>query len=202
MSLKLHTPASVPVMTTADAKLHLRVDHSEEDALIDSMVSAATKDAEHLMRRAVMPQKWLVSLDQFPVGCQTRIGARLFAIYLPMPPVTAIDSVTYIDSAGATTVLASTEYQLSNTDDSRNCVVPAYGKSWPSARYQADAVQVVFSTGYANAAAVPAPIKAWIALRLGALYENRAAWTQGTQGAINRNEFTDYLLDGYRTFTL
>lgn len=205
MSLKLTTPATVPVLTTAQAKLHLRVDNTDEDALIDLMVSSATQDAEHLMRRAVMPQKWTVSLDAFPggyAGGSWQLDARAFAIDLAMPPVTAVDSVTYISSAGVSTTLPSTEYQLVTGNDHIAYLVPAFGKSWPATRFQADAVQVIFSTGYANAAAVPEAIRAWISLRLGALYENRAGWTRGGSGVLNRNEFIDHLLDRYRTFTL
>lgn len=204
MSLKLHTAASAQVLTTAEAKLHLRVDLSDEDTLIDSMVKAATLDAEHLMQRAVMPQKWRVSLDEFPTSYCTGYSrnAMRYAIDLPMPPVTAVDSVTYIDSTGASIVLANTEYQVTSGSDYITRIVPAYGKAWPAARFQPESVQIIFSTGYANAAAVPEPIKTWIALRVGALYENRAGWTQGPNNAINRNEFVDYLLDRYRTFTL
>lgn len=194
MSLKLHQPASVQALTTAEAKLHLRVDHSEEDALIDTMVRAATLDAEHLMQRAVMPQKWKLSIDEFPSAY------RRNAIDLCMPPVTAVDSLIYLDSTGANVTLATTEYQVVIGSDYIGRIVPAFGKAWPAARYQPEAVQVIFSTGYANAAAVPEAIKTWIALRLGALYENRSAWTQG--GAISQNEFIDRLLDRYRTITL
>lgn len=34
-------------VTLADAKLHLRVDHAEEDALIGSLIAAARETAEH-----------------------------------------------------------------------------------------------------------------------------------------------------------
>ena len=200
MSLKLHQAASVQALTTAEAKLHLRVDHSEEDALIDMMVKASTLDAEHLMQRAVMPQKWKLSIDEFPSCAAYRRDALGNAIDLCMPPVTAVDSLIYLDSTGANVTLATTEYQVVIGSDNIGRIVPAFGKSWPAARYQPEAVQVIFSTGYANAAAVPEAIKTWIALRLGALYENRSAWTQG--GAISQNEFVDRLLDRYRTITL
>ena len=112
MSLRLHTAATAQVLTTEEAKLHLRVDVSDDDALINSMVQAATAQAEHLMQRAVMPQKWLLSLQQFPVDFAwtgRQGGMCSSAIDLRRPPVSAIDSLTYIDSTGASVELPSSE---------------------------------------------------------------------------------------------
>lgn len=192
--LKLHTAATLPAVTTAEAKLHLRVDHSDEDALIDALVSAATADAEHIMGRAVMPQKWQLSIEAFPVAS----GDTTAEIELPRPPVTAIDSITYVGSDGVDATVAAEDFQLASASDYTAYVAPLYGEVWPTARDQAQSVRVVFTCGYANAAAVPEPIKAWIKLRVGALYANREAWTVGA--AIERNPFVDSMLDRYRVF--
>jgi uncharacterized phiE125 gp8 family phage protein len=189
MTLKLQTAATVLPVTLAEAKLHLRVDGADEDALITSLIGAATLDAEHLMGRAVMPQKWQVTLDAF-----------INSIDLQRPPVTAVDSVKYVNAAGALTTVDPSVYQLVGVGEYTSRVVPAYGQAWPSPRAQAEAVQIVFSTGHADAASVPESIKAWIKLRVGALYEHREAWTVGQK--IERNEHVDFLLDRYRTWLL
>lgn len=44
---------TLPV-TVAEAKLHLRVDHSHEDALIEQFIEAATERCEHILNRAVI----------------------------------------------------------------------------------------------------------------------------------------------------
>lgn len=191
MTLKLTTARTLQPITRAEAKLHLRVDASDEDALIDALIVAATDDAEHLMSRAVLPQTWTLYLDDF---CADQID-------LQRPPVTAITTVKYLQASdGALTTLPDTEYTLAAGSDYTARVLPAYGKAWPATRDMPEAVQIAFVCGYANAAAVPEPIKAWIKLRIGALYENRQAWTLGK--AIERNPHVDHLLDRYRVWSL
>lgn len=190
MALQLQTAATGSPVTVDEAKLHLRVSVAEDDTLITALIGAATLDAEHLMGRAVMPQKWQLTLDAFTNS-----------IVLQRPPVTGVDSVKYVDAAtGTLTTIAPAMYQFAGASDYAARVVPAYGQSWPAARTQPEAVQIIFSTGYADAAKVPELIKAWIKLRVGALYENREAWTVGQK--IERNEHVDFLLDRYRVWSL
>jgi uncharacterized phiE125 gp8 family phage protein len=194
MTLKLQTAAAALPVTVQEAKLHCRtiadiadVSNTSEDALFASLIGSATLEAEHLMGRAVMPQKWQLTLDAFE--CE---------MTLQRPPVSGVDSVTYVNTSGTPVVLSASVYQVIAGSDYTSSIVLAYGQSWPAVRGQREAVKVIFSTGYTDAASVPEPIKTWIKLRVGALYENREAWTAGVK--IERNEFTDYLLDRYRVW--
>lgn len=191
MPLKLLTAATAAAVSLAEAKAHLRIDDTADDALIAALVAAATDAAEHLMGRAVMPQTWALTLDEFPGStCKIR---------LDRPPVASVTSVRYIDAAGAQIVLPDNKYQLLTGSDYRSDIVPSWNASWPTARAQPEAVQVLFIAGYANATAVPELIKAWIKLRLGALYEHREAWTAGKP--IEPNAHVDGLLDRYRVWS-
>lgn len=190
MTLKLHVAPVTQPVTTAEAKAQARVTHSAEDALIGLMIQAATSEAEHLMMRAIMPQQWRLTLDGW-----TR------PVRLPVPPVAAVVSVKYAHpDTGVATTLAGTEYQLAGEDDTGASLFPAYGKSWPAHRAQPDAIEIIFSTGYADAAAVPAQMKTWILMRVAAYYRHREAWTQGSP--IERNEHLDRMLDRFVTITL
>jgi uncharacterized phiE125 gp8 family phage protein len=188
MPLTLINPRALQPVTLAEAKLHLRVDTSADDALITALIIAATDDAEHLMDRAVLPQSWQLTLDKFESA----------EITLQKPPITAITSVKYLQASdGVLTTLNPATYVLAPANDYTARLVPAYATSWPATRGMPEAVRVLFVTGYADAASVPEPIKAWIKLRIGALYANREAWTVGVREALNRNEFVDRLLDRY-----
>ncbi|ATA54579.1 hypothetical protein CKY39_16205 [Variovorax boronicumulans] len=113
--------------------------------------------------------------------------------------MTGIDWVKYLATpTGIVTTLDPSGYQLMKGSDYGASVVPAFGQSWPAVRGQPEGVQILFSAGYANAAGVPEPIKAWIKLRVGALFENREAWTFGQK--IETNDRIDCLLDRYRTW--
>jgi hypothetical protein len=209
MALTLQTAPSTPCVTTAEAKLHLRIDAPDEDALIASLVLAATQEAEHIMGRAVMPQQWQLTLDGFfdpsvyapppPITIDLVRGPSYFngsaALNLARPPVTSIVSVKYNrQSDGTLVTLAGTEYQLVAANDYNARLVPAYGKSWPAVQPQPECVQVIFACGYTSAAAVPDLIKAWVKLRIGMLYENKEVCPAA--------EFNVFLLDRYRTFTV
>lgn len=190
MPLQLITaPTTLPV-TLAEARLHLRLspDQVAEDAMIESLIEAATLGAEHLMGRAIMPQTWRLSLDAFAVR-----------IPLEMATVTAVDVVKYVNASGILTTMADTDYQLANASDYSAALVPAYGRSWPEARNQPEAVQITFTAGYADADSVPEPIKSWIKLLVGAMFVNRESEVI-ERGAALTLGFADRLLDRYRTF--
>ena len=190
MSLKRYTaPASTPV-TLAEAKAHLRVDVSDDDALITTMIESATDMAEQATGRALISQTWDLNLDAFPTE-----------IELAPVPIVSVSSFTYTDTNGATQTLSSgPDYVLDTTGDHGPArIVPAYGKTWPETRDQINAVTIRFVAGYANAAAVPAAIKSWILLQVGAMYENRQAETDRMPFKLG---FADRLLDRYKVWAL
>ena len=169
MSLVLVTAPAVEPITLAEAKLHLRVDHDDEDDLITALIVAARRQAETFTRRALVEQTWRLTLDAFPAA----------PIRLPMGRVSTISHVKYVDGAGAWQTWAADNY-LADLDSVPARIVPAYGQSWPSARRQLASVEIRFVAGFGNAAAVPADIKAAIKLALGDLYEERSAKSGGS----------------------
>jgi uncharacterized phiE125 gp8 family phage protein len=191
MSLKLITAPSALAVSLAEAKLHLRVDGNDDDTLITAMIGAATQMAEQATGRAVMPQTWQLSQDEFPGAFElTRI------------PVQSVVSIVYTDASGADQTLDSLNYTLDNASDFGSAkVVPAYAKNWPASRTKVNAVRVQYVAGYADAASVPDSIKAWIKLMVGAMYENREAETIGMGGATSLG-VADRLLDRYKVWAL
>lgn len=188
MSLQLTTAPTVLAVSLAEAKLHLRVDGTDEDTLITALIGAACESAEQHTGRALLPQAWTLTLDAFPA-----------LIQLTRVPVTAVTSIKYDDLDGVEQTLAPADYTLSTGGDyGVATIVPTYAKAWPSTRAQPGAVRVVFAAGYANAAAVPESIKAWIKLQVGAMFDNRAA-----EGPVQTHAlgFADRLLDRYRVYT-
>lgn len=194
MSRKLITaPAAEPILL-ADAKLHLRVTTASDDALISLMIAAAREEAENEIGRALITQTWENYLDAFPA-----------AIGLFNPPLQSVTSVNYVDSAGNAQTLAGTEYVVDDKQEPA-WIVPAFGKSWPATRDAVNVVTVRFVCGYGNADTnVPKAIRNWILLRVGALYENRAAVVL-MDGRVNvaalPAQFIDRMLDRYRIAVL
>lgn len=96
-------PSSLPV-SLAEAKAHLRVDHSDDDDLIEGLVAAAVSHFDGrtgILGRALEAQTWEMVLDAFPAS-----------IVLPLEPVVSVTSVTFADADGADQVIAVEGYTL------------------------------------------------------------------------------------------
>lgn len=186
MSLKVITGPSAEPVALTEAKVHLRVDGTDEDALITSLIVAARQGAEHMTGRALMPQALELALDCFPG-----------VIKLPRPPFVSITSIKYIDEAGVEQTLAAEDYQIDSHSEPARVLLP-YGGSWPLVRWQANAVLIRYEAGYADAAAVPDEIKSWMLLRIGMLYANRESVATGV--SVASIPYVDRLLDAYRTY--
>lgn len=184
MALKLITAASTYPVTLAEAKLHLRVDTTDEDALITALITSATETVEQKLGRALMAQTWELTLDAFPD-----------AFELTRVPVQSITSVKYYDASGVQQTLASNLYTLDNADDHGYAyVVPAYGTTWPETRDQVNAVSVRYVANYTT---VPEPIKSWILIAIATMYENRLAETV-ERNSVTTLGYVDRLLDRYK----
>jgi hypothetical protein len=195
------------------------VDCTDDDALIAALIEAATQDAEHLMQRAIMPQQWRLTLDSFAEAARNpnaMVQAGEWRQWVPITPaqpgptgyillqrptVRSVDSIQYVAAdTGVLTTLDPSLYQSDLSSEFVGRIAPAYAKTWPAVRNQLAAIVVLFTSGWADAASVPNVIKAWIKLRIGALYEHREAWT--TRFPIDPNPHVDYLLDRYRVHTI
>jgi len=167
-TVKLYSaPATEPISST-EAKLHLRVDVTDDDTLITALITAARQLVEEETWRALVTQTWDYVADDWPAGD---------AIRLPRPPIQSVTSITYLDDAGATQTMAAANYIV---DTYQGRVVLAEGAEWPDGElYPASAVRVRYVAGYGAASTVPAPIKAAMLLLVGHLYENREAVASG-----------------------
>jgi uncharacterized phiE125 gp8 family phage protein len=164
-------PASEPI-TLAEAKLHLRVDGTDEDTLITSQITAARQAAEQFMGRAIISQTWRAVLDAWPTGD---------VIELRQPWVRSITAVRYIDGAGVQQTLANTEYRLVDRGENDfGRLQPAFGKSWPGVRNDAAVIEIDFVAGWTDAASVPQTVKSAVKFMLGHLYANRESVALGT----------------------
>lgn len=163
-------------VTLAEAKLHLRVDHSDENDLITRLIYAATDQAEMFMGRSIEKRLHTLKLSTFPAG---RVP-----LFLPRPPLANVETaIAYYDSAGdaATIIVADL---IEQTGD-EPMVVPARYAYWPAVDDQRPLpVSIPYQAGYTNAAAVPSLIKQAILLQVGALYEFRENLSESPAGKI------------------
>lgn len=207
MPLQLLTPPAQEPVSLAEAKLHLRVDFSDDDALIGALITAARQAAETITGRQLITARWKYILDGFPAGCSgsgsTALAFSLpgHAILIPKPPVQSIQGIDYIDANASAQVMPSTDYVADLACEPAR-ITPVFGKTWPHALPQIGSVSVTFDAGYGGAAAVPEGIKRWMLLRVGSLYQHREEVAAMSKGSIASLPFVDGLLDGFRMVTV
>ena len=157
-------PASEPI-TTAEAKTHMRVDSSTEDAYIDTLIAAARTHVEKQTSRALITQTWDLWWDVLPV---------MSAVTLPKPPLQSVSYVKYYDEADAESVFGSINYFVDTTGNSSGRLGLNVGSTWPTAATRLfNAYQIRFVAGYGNASSVPAPLRHAIKLLVQHWFENR-----------------------------
>lgn len=179
------------VITLAEAKAHLRVEHEEDDVLITSYVQAATDRLDGwsgVLGRCLVTQTWQVDMYGFPPDGLIR---------LPFPGVQSV-AVAYVDPDGASQTFSASSYHLIN-DSMGGRIDLAYGASWPSTAIRPNAVRVTLVAGYGAASAVPQPIKSAIKLMVGDLYANRETVVIGvSSSSILMSTTVDALITPYR----
>jgi len=160
MRLTRITAPATGVVTLADARDHLRVTHSQEDAVISGYIGAVSAylDArDGVLGEALVTQTWRLYMD------------RPGEVTIPLGPVQSITAVQYLDAAGATQTFASANYRLSGSD-----FVLVDGATWPETALREEAFWIDFVAGYGPASMVPATVRHAALLMIGELYEGRA----------------------------
>lgn len=189
----IEAPAEEPI-TLAEARLHLKIDDgiTADDALISALIVAAREKAEHETGRRLVTQTWDMFLDAFPA-----LDGSI-KLHTALVKASSVTQLAYLDTAGAQQTVDPADYVL-DTHSLPGYLFPAQGLSWPAdVADSANAVRVRVVCGYGAAASVPAGIKAWIKLHVGALYRNREGFAEGRSVAELPGRFTDSLLDPYR----
>lgn len=182
MRLELVTVPGVEPLLLADARLHMRVTNTAEDALITRLIVAARRHVEKALRRKLITQHWRFYFDTFP-GCSwwhnTSRPSNYSAdfVLLDVAPVTVIDSVKYLDTAGVLQTLAPSVYQLVPEAPVR--LTLAYNQVWPDIRGDREGVRIEVTSGYGAAGAnVPEDIIAAMLLLIDHLFSHRTENTE------------------------
>lgn len=181
--LTVITAPSVEPITLAEAKSHCRIDAdiSEHDDILNLLIQSARELAEHETGRALITQ----TLQLLEPAIVSRFKLR-------KPPFIAITSVVAIDSLGAETALAPTDYYV----DSARLMPELVIKAMPAG---AVLIKAQYTAGYGSASqAVPAAIRRWILMHVNTQFEHRESVVVGTISAQMPTPFIEGQLDPYR----
>lgn len=181
LSLTRQTPPAVEPVTVAEAKAHLRVDTSDDDTYIGTLITAAREWCEQYLDRTLIHTQWAMRLHRFPTD-------STYPIDLPRPPVvssgtaTAV-SVTYTSESGSTATLSTAQYRVQRLETPGR-ITTLYSGTWPAALEDNDAVIVQWWAGYGSSgSSVPAAIRHAILMLVGHWYDSARQATVST-GAV------------------
>jgi hypothetical protein len=169
--MSIVTPPVGQAITTAEAKLHCRVDpdNEREDALIDDAVAAAL---EYCELEAQGSRQVLSATYNLPVECWWGgawppwggVGFSGAAFYphplkLPRPPLQNVNSITYTDPNGNPQTLATNLYVVRAPWRMPGQIERAPNQVWPAV--QADnryPITIQFIAGYGPSTSIAAAI--------------------------------------------
>jgi len=164
-TLRTIAPSVTPV-TLAEAKAHLRVDFTDDDALIDSLIEAATShlDGQGSLGRAMITQSWAQWVSQSPGWVRLDVG-----------PFQSLTSVEYYDADNTLQTATVTDFEI-RLDGDFVLIKPKQDFEWPGAYIRRDAIKITYVAGYGDAGSdVPRGIRQAILLMVGHWYEHREA---------------------------
>lgn len=136
-------PYAEPVHLTA-MKSHCRIDASDDDDLVRSMVGAARSAVEAAtaakFQRSIVPvvAKYQIDLYSPP---------RARVLELPRAPLVSVISITYTDTNGNAQTFSADNY---SADTARSQIVLAWGINWPVTQIGYGAMTVTFWAGIAT----------------------------------------------------
>jgi uncharacterized phiE125 gp8 family phage protein len=180
---RLTAPTVEPV-TLTEAKAHLRVTTTSEDALISSLIASAREEVEAATGIALITQDWRLYLDAWPSSGVVRLTKH---------PVQQVNLVTVYDHAGAPTSSTPSAAYLDRASRPARFARPDTTGS-PSAAM--NGIEIDFRAGFGSTGVdVPDGLKRAILLLVSFWFEHRgtgqssgqdAVWPDGFERIINR----------------
>lgn len=200
MPLYRVTAPSYEPVSLAEAKVHCRIDHDDDDDYISSLISVAREKIDGrdgYLGRAIIAQTWDWKFGRFdrraPEGEFPRFiwdhrRCDEWRLELPLPPLQSVVSVKYLDTNAIEQTLSPSLYVVTGVNGWQPAQLePAVNTSWPSVYNQPEAIRIRLSCGYAPkdpltspdpiatdyTDSVPDSIKLAIKIMVAAWYENR-----------------------------
>ena len=190
---------SIEPITNTEAKAHLNISGTSKDTFVDSLITAARRQVERYLNRALITQSWKVYYDCWkhelliPFGNLQIVGAS---------PGPASPVVKYYNIDGTLATLTESDYYwvVTTTDPGR--IVRKYDVTYPELQYgRPDAIEIAFTAGYGvTSAAIPGEIKHAIKLLIANYYENRGDIVMGPGVTVNR--IPSYITDLIHSYKL
>lgn len=193
----LVTPPAAEPVTLAEAKAWAKIDTTEDDPLLVVLITTATEAAQEYMRRSIITQTHMLTLDSLPNPLESYLGEGVYdlpssvlsgslptSIELPLPPLVSVESVTTYNTSGTSSVFDAANYYTSGQRLNLN-----QDAAWPSDLRARRSCEITYVAGYGDtSSSVPSPIKTAILMHIQSMYDARIVcdMPQACMSLLNR----------------
>ena len=182
--LTILKPAEIEVVSLAEVKAHLRLDHAFEDEYLLTIIQAATQSIEAYLGKSLISRTWQLLWQP-----SKNEGKDLVEINLPYPPLIEIISVHKILAGDRKQPLK--RYGLETMPSIPKLICAAEGA----------AVEVIYRAGYGDYPKnIPAGIRQALLMRIADFYENRGS--VGFEAKPSQDSIFKELLAPYKSVGL
>lgn len=157
-------PAATPI-NLFEVKDQLRIEHSDDDALLTRLISVAIAmtDVKGALGKAMITQTWAQWMGPNPTQ----------SVQLLLGPVQSVSAIKYYDVDGTLQADTLANYSVFGVP-SKTTVEPKEGFNWPVTQDRDDAIKIEYVIGYGDSESdVPDTIRHALMLMVGHWYDNR-----------------------------
>lgn len=178
-------PAAEPV-TRAEAKAYLRLDDEAEDALVDTLITAARLHVEGTTAQAMIAQSWRLVRDAWPTDGTVK---------LPVAPLMSLTAVTAYDEAGTAHPIAIDQFEIDAATP--RLLLPSEVEGMPALRRR-QGIEIDYVAGHGETGAdVPADLRQAVLALCAYWFEHRDAAVVSATDPVAPTGF-DRLIANYR----
>jgi len=135
--LELITPPAVEPLMLAEVKDMLKIEHGEEDALLDRLIRVARQRCEQATGRAMISQGWRLWLDRWPGP----------VVELPNAPLLAVTAVATIGAGDAEEAVPVGLYTV-DTARAPGRIIRRSGAGWPAPGRRYNGIRIDYQAGH------------------------------------------------------
>jgi len=177
-------PAVLP-LAVADVKTYLRVDHNNDDSLIETLIEAATKLCEQATGLSLINRDISLYMDSWDNEI----------LPLPSAPIVAVEAIKIYSSETVSNVYLASNYYVDNKNLYSPRIVLKSGPVIPLAGIDVNGIEIQYTAGFGTSGEdVPALLKQGILQVVAYLYENRG----DSQNNALRNSGANAIFQSYR----
>lgn len=163
MGLVLTAAPPVEPVTVDEAKAHLRIDHSDEDAYLASLITASRLQIEAALDIVLISQIWSWKLDSWPDGRE---------LHFPIWPLQSVETVRVTGETGTVDELSLDGFTIDGTSKPAR-LISASG-AWPRPGVPALGIEIAFTAGFGDSADdVPSAVRHALLMLVAHWYEHR-----------------------------